>query len=71
MPPDLEPPAPDGHTFSPMLREQQREVDSMYSEVPALAAKGKDEFERLFAAGHERWEAGEKHPALENLARPM
>lgn len=48
----------DGHTFSPRIREQSREVERLYSQVPELAAKGKAAFDDLFAVGHGHWQDG-------------
>eukprot|EP00966_Prymnesium_polylepis_P222168 5140715-Prymnesium_polylepis.1 len=55
----------DGHIFSPKIREQQEEVNTLYSQVPELANKGKAEYEKVFAAGHAQWEAGGTQTALE------
>ena len=35
----------DGHTFSPALREQQREVADLHAKLPALAAEGIAEYD--------------------------
>ena len=36
---------PSGHTFSPSLRMQQKELNAKMAEVPDMAAKARDEFE--------------------------
>ena len=41
----------DGHTFSPALREQQKEVAELHARLPVLAAEGVAEFDRLYAEG--------------------
>ena len=54
-----------GHTFSPLIREQQQDVSTMYAEVPALAARGKAEFEKVFDAGLAHEEDASQQLALE------
>lgn len=57
--------AEDGHTFSPLLRGQEREVGNLYAEVPAMARKGKAQFDDLFAAGRAHSDDDSHQPALE------
>ena len=59
---------PSGHTFSPSIRKQQKEIDMKMSEAPALAAKAKSEFERLYTAGFAKYDAGNADKALEAFA---
>ena len=55
----------DGHTFSPKLRADQKELDGLYAQLPTYAEEGKQELDRLFASGKERREAGETEAARE------
>ena len=55
---------PAGHTFSPSIKQQQKELNSKMAEAPALAAKAKGEFERLYTAGFELRDAGDAEKAL-------
>lgn len=57
--------AEDGHTFSPLLRGQERELGNLYAEVPAMARKGKAQFDELFAAGRAHRDDDSHQPALE------
>ena len=50
---------PSGHTFSPSLKAQQREVDEKFKEADALATKAKAEFEQRYAQGFALREVGE------------
>jgi tetratricopeptide (TPR) repeat protein len=59
---------PSGHTFSPSLKAQQKEVDEKYKEAGALAAKAKAEFEQRYAQGFALREAGDDEAALEQFA---
>ena len=54
-----------GHIFSPKLREERREVAGLYASIPALAARGFDEYDRLYAAGDARWGTGDAVGARE------
>ena len=54
-----------GHLFSPKLREERREVAGLYASIPAVAARGFDEYDRLYAAGDARWGAGDAAGARE------
>ena len=59
---------PSGHTFSPSIRMQQKEVAAKYAEAPALAAKAKGEFEERYAEGFSHWQGGDADNALEQFA---
>ena len=59
---------PSGHTFSPSLKAQQREVDEKFKEADALATKAKAEFEQRYAQGFALREVGDDEAALEQFA---
>ena len=59
---------PSGHTFSPSLKQQQKEVDEQFKEADALATKAKAEFEQRYAEGFAQREAGDADSALEHFA---
>ena len=59
---------PSGHTFSPTLRAQQREVNAKFLEAPTLASKAKAEFDGAYLSGFERRQAGDPAGALERFA---
>ena len=64
----------DGHTFSPALREQQKEVAELHARLPVLAAEGVAEFDRLYAEGFgctTPEEARERFVAAYVLAREL
>ncbi|KAL1529971.1 hypothetical protein AB1Y20_000898 [Prymnesium parvum] len=67
MPPSTVNATSDGHTFSPALRDQQREVNALYEQVPELAERGREEFRKLFEAGHAQWDSGSTQTALESF----
>ena len=59
---------PSGHTFSPSLKQQQRELDAKFEEADALALKAKAEFEQRYAEGFALREEGNADKALEHFA---
>ena len=59
---------PSGHTFSPSIRMQQKELNNKMAEAPALAAKARAEFEERYSAGFSSWQAGDTDQALEQFA---
>ena len=50
---------PSGHTFSPAIRAQQRELNSKFAEAPERAAEAKTEFDRVYFDGFEARAAGD------------
>ena len=64
----------DGHTFSPALRAQEKEVAELHARLPVLAAEGVAEFDRLYAEGFACTtpeEARERFVAAYVLAREL
>ena len=64
----------DGHTFSPALRAQEKEVAELHARLPVLAAEGIAEFDRLYAEGFACTtpeEARERFVAAYVLAREL
>lgn len=57
----------DGHTFSPALRAQQKEVATVYSAAPALVAQANAEFDQAFAQGLGLYESGDPSGARERF----
>ena len=64
----------DGHTFSPALRAQEKEVAELHARLPVLAAEGVAVFDRLYAEGFACTtpeEARERFVAAYVLAREL
>ena len=59
---------PSGHTFSPSIRMQQKEVAAKFAEAPELAARARGEFEERYSAGFSHWQDGDVDAALEHFA---
>ena len=59
---------PSGHTFSPSIRAQQKEVKAKFEEAPELAERAKAEFEARYAEGFDIRAGGDAAGALEHFA---
>ena len=59
---------PAGHTFSPAIKAQQKEVAAKFAEAPVLATKARLEFEARYSEGFTHWQAGAADAALEQFA---
>ena len=59
---------PAGHTFSPSIKKQQKEIATKLEETEELATKAKAEFEQRYAEGFARREGGDVDGALEHFA---